>query len=239
MKFRSNQMGDRMHAPKVDVKTPRRLFRWKSWVFRAANFFSGQRVSGRSVLSLWRDASLLAAALAYLAGWAYIRNYFRQFEIDAALLDIGFNDYLVYAFMALSHLSGLLLVGGLVIAIGALSHFAARVSLYTAVLAVSFFCVYSLAGAQGIRDGQAAWALVPAIFPEVHFKFKDDEFRKRVAGDDEWVEKWYLVKATKDRYVVVAYKKPDFPGTDVLPATTSLMLPASEVAAFIAVNQPN
>src|SRR5690348_966119 len=77
------------------------------------------KTSFDTLIALWRDVALFGAAFAYLAGWTYIRSYYREFEIDPNALDIAINNYFVYAFFVFLSGWGVALVIALLVSTAA------------------------------------------------------------------------------------------------------------------------
>ena len=103
-----------------------------------------EKKSFDTLMALWRDVALFGAAFAYLAGWTYIRSYYREFEIDPTALDISLNNYFVYAFFAfLSGLGAALVIALLLFTAGVDRLGGGRVG-HTAVLVAFAFAMFVL-----------------------------------------------------------------------------------------------
>jgi hypothetical protein len=191
-------------------------------------------VSSPSLIALFRDLSLFAAVFAYLAGWQYIRSYYKQFEIDPAVMDIAINSYFVYAFFALFNPWGGALIGVFAFASFVWNRVGARKVIHVITLAAFAFGVFWVASNRGTEAGRRLRLEFQGL-PAVDFAFKDAAFQSRVTANPAWTGTWFLVAATKDKFLVLAQDPPDpaFPGR--LPAATTILIPAAEVAAGVRV----
>lgn len=104
----------------------------------------------------------LYAAYLFLAGWSYLKGYFKIFGIDTGWLDLGFNDTVARGFAVLFDAGKWLSIIYLVIfllsmIVEVLSRKSSRiVNALVAVLLVFFFpCIYRIAGNAGIQNAEA------------------------------------------------------------------------------------
>jgi len=212
----------------MDHKLFRGGRRWRTNLKRP----KARAVSFNTLVALWRDVSLFAAAFAYLAGWTYIRSYYRAFEIDPNILDVAINNYFVYAFFALLTGWGVALVIALLSTAAIVHRLGGHKLVYTAVLLAFAFGLFHVSRAQGAQDGRSLRARFQEL-PAVTFTFKDPNLEARIAANPEWTGTWFLVTATKDKYMVLVQKTPDPMFPDRWPAATTLVIPASEAIASI------
>jgi hypothetical protein len=187
-----------------------------------------------SLVALWRDVSLFAAAFAYLAGWTYIRSYYLQLEIDPNLLDISFNNYFIYAFFALLTFSGIALIVAFFLSAGLVRRLGGGRVAQTMVLVAFAFGLFGVSRAQGAKDGRSLRARFQRL-PAVQFTFKDPNLLARLTADPDWNGTLFLLTATKDKYAVLAQPAPDPIAPNELPAAATLLIPASEVIAHVRV----
>ena len=190
--------------------------------------------ASQNLATLWRDISLFAAAFAYLAGWQYIRSYYKQFEIDPGVMDIAINNYFVYAFFALFNLWGCLLVSTFALATVLWNRLRAKKIVHVVTLAAFAFGVFQLASSEGTLAGGRLRKGFQTL-PVINFTFKNPGFQERVTHNPVWTGTWFLVAATKDKFLVLAQDGPDPVFPDRLPAASTILIPAAEVAAGVRV----
>jgi hypothetical protein len=187
-----------------------------------------------SLVALWRDVSLFAAAFAYFAGWTYIRSYYKEFQVDPNLLDIAINNYFVYAFFALLTVWGIALVTAFLMVATLVNRLGGGKIGQTAVLLGFAFGLFHVCRVEGSQQGRALRAQFQKL-PEVTFAFKEAALEQGLAAKQDWAGPLFLITATKDKYLVLVQKPRDPLFPDRWPAATTLVIPAGETIAGIQV----